>query len=768
MNTKGNVKQPLINQKFLKNYKIPQIPEIQLNSDKDFITNTNDNADLPNQQNLSKNSTIDQRNLNFQLQQQPALSNPIQPSTLTPITMNNQHNQSQAKSNVNGQGAIDGFQTHSFQFIPNSSNTNYKIINNLPNAQLEISKYSNSQLNDVSLSNPLNFNSHFANNQIHSHQNSNQQNNTFFSTMSKSYIPSSIIQVSEDKNEKLFILEKLIGNSREAKELRNGYLKMILQPENIDKRRLKDKPYMAKLCNPDQQVQLQAKWHPSLTDKLTMIEQVVDRQKYNRSMVENQTKTLNEDVTVNMMPSLMDQGVSFGGGVGEDNEYIQDGLMTVGQGDIGNAQQQSNANFTSGQWNQKSSDYQDNFNQITTKIIRNDIQSLSLKNSSSNMTNFKASNLSKFMNHENPKYKEIVSKIDTEDIKDRRKVKKKSRFCLEESYIKRLRNKSQVTTNSSKKHRQTMNQFVDQDLQLESNAKMETRYASQKDGISPINKQSQNSIKLQAESTDFQNMPLSIANDLRYTFINQNGDNLAQSNTVQKKKYHTNTKNSNNVLETGAQMRDYFNRTTIQIPNIKKQNQLQANLLNSINKKDSLISIQFSGGDQSQRNLMPNTFDNQKEYEDIFTSPKVRQYQQKQMSHTDPKYYSILPQIISMKNTSNNHNTGRYSSIDSSHSYALYGLDQNKTSMYFNQQQQQNNYDTRKQIQSTNLFGQTLTQNTSLDRRENFQTTGGQIRKPYYSKIQGTSVGKHLPKNIFNYAPLEPVQVRKLKVKTIQ
>lgn len=46
--------------------------------------------------------------------------------------------------------------------------------------------------------------------------------------MNKSYIPSSIINVSDDKNEKLFILEKLIGNSREAKELRNGYLKMIL------------------------------------------------------------------------------------------------------------------------------------------------------------------------------------------------------------------------------------------------------------------------------------------------------------------------------------------------------------------------------------------------------------------------------------------------------------------------------------------------------------------------------------------------------------
>jgi len=49
------------------------------------------------------------------------------------------------------------------------------------------------------------------------------------STMiNKSYIPSSILKVSDDKNERLYILEKLIGNSRVAKELRNDYLKMII------------------------------------------------------------------------------------------------------------------------------------------------------------------------------------------------------------------------------------------------------------------------------------------------------------------------------------------------------------------------------------------------------------------------------------------------------------------------------------------------------------------------------------------------------------
>jgi len=39
-------------------------------------------------------------------------------------------------------------------------------------------------------------------------------------------------------------------------------------------------------------------------------------------------------------------------------------------------------------------------------------------------------------------YKKIVEKIDKIDEKDRRKVKKKSRFCLEESYVVRARNYS--------------------------------------------------------------------------------------------------------------------------------------------------------------------------------------------------------------------------------------------------------------------------------------------------------------------------------------
>jgi len=46
--------------------------------------------------------------------------------------------------------------------------------------------------------------------------------------VNKSYIPSSILKVSDDKNERLYILERLMGNSRVAKELRNDYLKMII------------------------------------------------------------------------------------------------------------------------------------------------------------------------------------------------------------------------------------------------------------------------------------------------------------------------------------------------------------------------------------------------------------------------------------------------------------------------------------------------------------------------------------------------------------
>lgn len=70
----------------------------------------------------------------------------------------------------------------------------------------------------------------------------------------KSYIPNSIMPVSDDKNERVYLLERLIGNCREARELRDGYLKMIILPEDIDKRKFRAKPYLGKLCQPDKLV----------------------------------------------------------------------------------------------------------------------------------------------------------------------------------------------------------------------------------------------------------------------------------------------------------------------------------------------------------------------------------------------------------------------------------------------------------------------------------------------------------------------------------
>lgn len=96
------------------------------------------------------------------------------------------------------------------------------------------------------------------------------------SIQSKSYLPTSIVDVSDAKNNKLVMLEKLIGNSKESKDLRNAYLKMIMQPEDVDKKKLMSKPYMGKLTRPDKIYQDQAKWHPAHMEKTTMVENVVE------------------------------------------------------------------------------------------------------------------------------------------------------------------------------------------------------------------------------------------------------------------------------------------------------------------------------------------------------------------------------------------------------------------------------------------------------------------------------------------------------------
>jgi len=41
-------------------------------------------------------------------------------------------------------------------------------------------------------------------------------------------------------------------------------------------KRLKDRPNIGKLCKPDFVYQEQVKWHPSLTDKLTLVENVIN------------------------------------------------------------------------------------------------------------------------------------------------------------------------------------------------------------------------------------------------------------------------------------------------------------------------------------------------------------------------------------------------------------------------------------------------------------------------------------------------------------
>jgi hypothetical protein len=46
----------------------------------------------------------------------------------------------------------------------------------------------------------------------------------------------------------------------------------------------------------------------------------------------------------------------------------------------------------------------------------------------------KISKLSNILREENPIYKEIKKKIDHDDLSERKKVKKKERFCLESTH----------------------------------------------------------------------------------------------------------------------------------------------------------------------------------------------------------------------------------------------------------------------------------------------------------------------------------------------
>jgi hypothetical protein len=48
------------------------------------------------------------------------------------------------------------------------------------------------------------------------------------------------------------MVDRLIGNfGSEARDLKNMFLRMIMQPDVIDMKKLKDKPYIGKILKPD-------------------------------------------------------------------------------------------------------------------------------------------------------------------------------------------------------------------------------------------------------------------------------------------------------------------------------------------------------------------------------------------------------------------------------------------------------------------------------------------------------------------------------------
>ena len=44
-----------------------------------------------------------------------------------------------------------------------------------------------------------------------------------------------------------------MGNSREAQQIRNAYLQMLVIPQEVNKRTLKERPYLAEKIKPGKQ-----------------------------------------------------------------------------------------------------------------------------------------------------------------------------------------------------------------------------------------------------------------------------------------------------------------------------------------------------------------------------------------------------------------------------------------------------------------------------------------------------------------------------------
>ena len=92
--------------------------------------------------------------------------------------------------------------------------------------------------------------SYFNDSKSHKKSNTLYTSNTIDTSFAKNYLPSSIVRTTEETTQKLEMLDRLVGNSREGKELRIQYLKMIITPGEVPQRKLKERPYVAKIMKP--------------------------------------------------------------------------------------------------------------------------------------------------------------------------------------------------------------------------------------------------------------------------------------------------------------------------------------------------------------------------------------------------------------------------------------------------------------------------------------------------------------------------------------
>ena len=105
---------------------------------------------------------------------------------------------------------------------------------------------------------------------------------------------------------KISLIDKLLGNTREGRDLKDRFFQMILTPQESyqSKKRWQARPYIRQLMKPGQNYEDQAKRSPRLTEKEVYVESVLNERQGSITKIE--TKSLLNSVSqlgINSSPS---------------------------------------------------------------------------------------------------------------------------------------------------------------------------------------------------------------------------------------------------------------------------------------------------------------------------------------------------------------------------------------------------------------------------------------------------------------------------------